>query len=171
MDLERPRTGLVSVLPTEARPSSSTGGVVPLLVTRLVDDAALFPPGNAPMGRALAEHARHRKVWYAGMVGPFVCSAARLEELRRELAAFPLEAPLDVALISSGTDGVTQALTAAAALSPEVTVVSVDVPLGPDSPAAGAQRAVDALDGLLPRGVTAYVEIPAPTGGRSHSPL
>ena len=34
------------------------GHASPLLFTGLVDDAAMFPPGNAPLDRALVEHAR-----------------------------------------------------------------------------------------------------------------
>lgn len=60
------------------------------LFARLVDDAALFPPRNATMPDALAEHAAHRSAWYADAVGPFVCPASRLDELR---ATLPAEAP------------------------------------------------------------------------------
>jgi hypothetical protein len=164
VDLERPRTGLVSVLPAASVPLS-TGGSVPLLFAGLVDDAALFPPGNAPMGRALADHARHRKAWYADMVGPFVCTAGRLEEMRRELLSASFDAPLDLAVISGGPEAVDETL-AAASLSPAVRLVCVDVPLPADGLAGGARRLVDALAGRLPREVTAYVEIPRADGWR-----
>src|SRR5581483_8104771 len=51
----------------------------------LLDDAALFPPGNAPMPDAVRAHGEHRRSWYADLVGPFVCAAARVDELAREL--------------------------------------------------------------------------------------
>ena len=57
------------------------------LLHGLVDDAALFPPGNAPMDVALAEHARHRGAPWADAVGPFLCPASRVEELRARLPA------------------------------------------------------------------------------------
>ncbi|MDQ1586262.1 MAG: hypothetical protein QOH80_1627 [Actinomycetota bacterium] len=66
------------------------------LVTGLVDDAALFPPGNAPMPLALAEHALHRRSWYAELVGPFVCPTSRVAELLADLAP---EAAIDVSLV------------------------------------------------------------------------
>ena len=53
------------------------------LFAGLVDDAALFPPGNAPMAEALAEHARHRSASYAGLVGPFLCPASRARRAAR----------------------------------------------------------------------------------------
>ena len=67
-----------------------------LLFAGLVDDAALFPPGNAPMATALAEHARHRSSSYAGLVGPFLCPATRVEELR---ATLPAQQPLSLSLV------------------------------------------------------------------------
>lgn len=60
---------------------------IPSLYTGLVDDAALFPPGNAPMPDALASHAEHRASWYRALVGPFLCPDTRLPELRKELPA------------------------------------------------------------------------------------
>jgi hypothetical protein len=47
----------------------------------MLDDAAMFPPGNVPLPDAVPAHARHRDSWYADMVGPFVCPATRLDEL------------------------------------------------------------------------------------------
>ena len=57
------------------------------LFTGLVDDAALFPPGNAPMDRALKEHAAVRPTSRSDLVGPFLCPASRVTELRAHLPA------------------------------------------------------------------------------------
>jgi hypothetical protein len=51
---------------------------VPALFRGLVDDAALFPPGNAPMSRAVAEHRHHRAAPYADLVGRFLCRSSQL---------------------------------------------------------------------------------------------
>ena len=40
---------------------------------RLVDDAAIFPPGNAPIDDAAAAHLERRDAWYAGLVGSVRC--------------------------------------------------------------------------------------------------
>jgi hypothetical protein len=61
-------------VPTDAR--------VPPLFARLIDDAAVFPPGNAPIPEALAAHAEHRAAWYADLVGPLLLPAS---------AALPLD--------------------------------------------------------------------------------
>jgi hypothetical protein len=45
------------------------------LLHALVDDAAVFPPGNAPVREAVAEHRRHRLAPYADAVGPLLVRA------------------------------------------------------------------------------------------------
>jgi hypothetical protein len=72
----------------------------PLLVG-LVDDAALFPPGNAPMPVALAEHARYRQAPWSAAIGPFLCPASRIDEL---LALLPADQDIRVALVNDVTD-------------------------------------------------------------------
>ena len=46
------------------------------------DDAALFPPGNAPIANAVRAHLARRGTKDGQLVGPFVCSVARLEDLQ-----------------------------------------------------------------------------------------
>ncbi|WP_143517525.1 hypothetical protein [Pseudonocardia sp. MH-G8] len=53
----------------------------------MLDDAALFPPENAPMVTAVPAHRKHRASWYALLVGPFLVPAARLDELTAHLPA------------------------------------------------------------------------------------
>ena len=55
------------------------------LFASLFDDAALFPPGDAPMAEAVPAHRLHRTSWYAGFVGPFICADTRLAELPADL--------------------------------------------------------------------------------------
>lgn len=47
----------------------------PQLFTGLVDDAAMFPPGNAEAGEAIAEHLRYRRSWFADLIGPLLVPA------------------------------------------------------------------------------------------------
>jgi hypothetical protein len=63
---------------------------VPVLFRHLVDDAALFPPGNAPVERAIAEHAHHLRSPYAQVVGRFVCKASALGEVQAETGGEPI---------------------------------------------------------------------------------
>jgi len=50
----------------------------------LVDDAAVFPPGNAPLEAALTGHVRHRAAWYADLVGPLLLPVSILADLPAE---------------------------------------------------------------------------------------
>lgn len=124
----------------------------PVLFTGLVDDAALFPPGNATMDRALAEHQIHRAASYAGLVGPFLCPASRLDEL---LAALSHDQSLDVALVFDVVgDGAHQALRATAA-DDRLTLVAVEAAharLGTDAASVGANLS------RLP-GATGFLEV------------
>lgn len=60
----------------------------PLLpvVERLFDDAGLFPPAAHAMGDALVLHERARTGPYGRLVGPFLCPAARLDEMDASVA-------------------------------------------------------------------------------------
>jgi hypothetical protein len=55
------------------------------LFAALFDDAAIFPPGNVPMGDAVRAHLDSLDSASAPYVGPFVCSDARLGELQSVL--------------------------------------------------------------------------------------
>ncbi len=54
---------------------------VPSWLDRLVDDAAIFPPGNAPLPRAVEAHREYETAPYAALVGPFVVSDLKLPDL------------------------------------------------------------------------------------------
>ena len=51
------------------------------LFTRLFDDAAVFPPGLAPLARAVEEHVARRSAEVADLVGPLLVPASAAEEL------------------------------------------------------------------------------------------
>jgi hypothetical protein len=55
----------------------STNAVAPLF-SGLVDDAAVFPPGLAPLPEAVVAHRRHRDAWYSPLVGPLLVPATML---------------------------------------------------------------------------------------------
>jgi hypothetical protein len=99
-----------------------------ILLDGLFDDAAIFPPGNAPMDRAVAGHAEYLRSWYAGSVGPFVCSDARLPELEQVLTARG-GGMLDVTVtVPQGPSAVRSALTVAENCR-HLRLVGLEVPL------------------------------------------
>jgi hypothetical protein len=119
------------------------------LFAGLVDDAALFPPGNAPMRRALTEHAAHREAWYADLVGPFLCPASRVPELHASLdGAGP--ARLAISLIMDITGEPAHAALRAVAADDRLALVLVEAAhavLGEDAALVGTNVAkrTDAL--------------------------
>jgi hypothetical protein len=56
---------------------------IPAAFAGLVDDAAVFPPGNAPLDEAVRAHREHRASPYADLVGPLVVGDAHLADLAR----------------------------------------------------------------------------------------
>jgi hypothetical protein len=63
---------------------------IPRLFAALVDDAAVFPPGNAPLPEAVSAHRTHRVSWYADLVGPLLVPASRAAELGDAAGGFPI---------------------------------------------------------------------------------
>ncbi len=120
--------------------------------TGLFDDAALFPPGDAPMAAAVPAH-RELRARLGDLVGPFVVPAARLDELVDHLGDGE---GFGVALIAACGD--LPAAAARVAADPRLRLAAVEVPVVAD--AAGAAAAVRVLGDVLPPGVTAAVELP-----------
>jgi hypothetical protein len=71
------------------------------LFDRIVDDAAVFPPGLAPLDAAVREHLDRRAGPYAAHLGPLVVPATGARELAALAAADPrtAHAPLGVSLV------------------------------------------------------------------------
>ncbi|WP_311771138.1 hypothetical protein [Actinophytocola algeriensis] len=84
---------------------------VPSLLARLIDDAALFPPGNATVPDAVRLHLAGRSGPHADLVGLFLCPASRLPELITELIKVKPAKPVELSLvIDTGLGGVPKAL-------------------------------------------------------------
>ncbi|WP_309504838.1 MULTISPECIES: hypothetical protein [Nocardioides] len=123
----------------------------------LVDDAAIFPPGDLPLGEAAAAHRAHRDTPYADLVGSFVVRDTDLPALKAT--------PLVLSVVVTGGAGQV-AGTAGLARKLHVAVAGVEIALrDPEDPVGAARRvgaAVDAArsDGLLDEEVPVYVELP-----------
>ncbi|WP_413798351.1 hypothetical protein [Streptomyces iranensis] len=110
------------------RATRSVTHIHPGLVTRLFDDAAIFPPGNAPMGVALKRHTRWRTTPTGAFVGPFICSAPRLPELADHAADFPLCLTLPQGPAGDPTGGGWSSHGRCRITSLEVPLATTDVP-------------------------------------------
>lgn len=129
------------------------------LLTGLCDDAALFPPGNAPLPHAVPAHAVHERADHAPLVGAFVFPAGRLGELEEHLAQHPYPGELVLSLTApTGTDAVQPALDRVATLD-SVSVAALEI-------AVPAEQSVDDLFTALgdivrtAPGVDIFVEVP-----------
>lgn len=130
------------------------------VLDRLIDDAAVFPPGNAPLDVAVRGHATHRRSWYAACVGPLLVPAGLAGELPGVLDAcdWPAAAPLDVGIIGRPGSEAAHVRSGVASLAdePRVRVVGVELPWSPQWRAVGADGVLIALEvGRGPRQVAA----------------
>jgi hypothetical protein len=144
-------------------------GTLPAWLHGLVDDAAIFPPGNAPLDRAVAEHRGHRTSEYADLVGGFVVSDVRLPELLDVLddaddsPGERAETALTVNLVVTGGAGAIEPAVRWATRSPLLQLVALECALrDEDDLAHNARRVGAALDALEEdlADVTVYVEPP-----------
>ncbi|HEX5598696.1 MAG TPA: hypothetical protein VFX61_22155 [Micromonosporaceae bacterium] len=132
---------------------------VPRLFASLIDDAAVFPPGNAPLPTAVAGHRQHRASWYTDLVGPLLVPASALGEVppllddEEQIAVGVIgNVPLDE--LGAACDGVDE----------RIRVRQVEAPV--------AQRGEDPLPGLdrllqIARSrphLDAYAELPMTAG-------
>ena len=149
---------------TAATPSSP----VPEEYARLVDDAAVFPPGNAPIPEAVAAHAEHRAAAYHSFVGPFVISDVRLPDLLLLLRSAEREDrdPLAVSVVVTGGAGAIEPAVRWASGADELALRGVEIALRDEEDLAhNARRVTTAVDQLLATGdldedVTVCVEPP-----------
>jgi len=104
----------------------------PALFAGLIDDAAVFPPGNAPLDIAVARHRGHRTAAYAGLIGPLLIPASDVETLAREARAGGGEdaEPLRVSLIARPGVDPFVVVTAVKRLADEECVTAVGAELG-----------------------------------------
>ena len=99
------------------------------LFTALVDDAAVFPPAEAPLVVALARHRAHRAAAYADLVGPLLLPPALVDELVARVAEEPWPQPLAVGLAARPGTPTSQVAAAVETLTttPGVELVGVEI--------------------------------------------
>ena len=130
---------------------------MPALFARLVDDAAMFPPGDATAAEAVRMHLDHRWAWYSDLIGPLVVPDSKLAEVGRHGGVL-----VEVSVINSGGAG--GLLSLARRDVPGVRVVAVESALRDLDDLAGNAARVAAAAGELGEDVSVFVEIPYAPG-------
>lgn len=152
---------------------------MPRFLTALVDDAALFPPGNVPLEQAVAEHGEHRAEEHADLLGGFVVSDTKIADLaqltggRAELAGGRAESrPLDVNLVVTGGAGAIEPAVTWVSRADGLSLRAVEFALRDEADLAhNARRLVSVVDSLAEEldDVVVYAEPPSlqgpPTAG------
>ena len=117
----------------------------------LVDDAAIFPPGDVPLPDAVDTHLARRDEWYAGLVGAFVVTDTKVPEVGT---------PLSLAVVvTGGAGGIEPALRLAERGGHEVAGVEIAL-RDLDDLAGNASRVAAATDGCGVPPEQVYVELP-----------
>ncbi|MEU4818063.1 hypothetical protein [Micromonospora aurantiaca (nom. illeg.)] len=135
---------------------------VPRLLSGLVDDAAVFPPGNAALPDAVIAHRTHRTAWFADMVGPLLLPASEIQRGSLNGLVDPAEGLVIGLIGDTGLDQLPQALDA---LAPDgVTARQVEAPVAKrgEDPQPGLSELMT-LAGRLD-GTAVYAEIPLTFG-------
>jgi hypothetical protein len=129
----------------------------------LVDDAAVFPPGSAALADAVPAHVRHRRSWFAPLIGPLLIPIADREELAALTGGFiPIADREELAALAGGEGE-------HAGHPPG----GGTAPIGGESPGiavgvVGEPGAVEAALGDLPPGTR---QIESPVAKRGEDPL
>jgi len=144
---------------------------IPAWLSGFVDDASMFPPGNLPLDRAVAEHREHRASEYADLVGGFVVSDLKLPDLITELGE-QVGDLLAVNVVVTGGAGAIEPAVRWATRSPSTRLRALEIALrDEDDLAHNARRVLAARDQLAADldDVVVHVEPPrlrgAPTAG------
>ena len=147
---------------------------VPAFLTAFVDDAAIFPPGNAPLEQAVADHVDHRDEEYADLVGGFVVSDLKIADLSsvvEERAPASVSKPLGVNLVVTGGAGAIEPAVTWVSRSGGLSLRAVEFALRDEEDLAhNAQRLIQVVDSLGDQldDVVVFAEPPVPPGSPSH---
>jgi len=143
----------------------------------LVDDAAIFPPGDLPLPEAVTAHEGHRQATYADLVASFVVSDEKLPRLTEMVSTSRFlslskgsttrgTGPLPLSVVVSGGAGAIEPAVVWADRIDGVDLRALETAVRDSADgnlAHNARRVVTAVDGLL-TDVPVYAEPPRLSG-------
>jgi hypothetical protein len=128
---------------------------VPVAWSGLVDDAAIFPPGDLPLPDAVTAYQRRRDEWYADLVGPLVVRDTDLPDVDPELP---------VSVVLTGGAGAVAGVAALATKKGHRLVGLEAAVRDLDDMAGNVRRIITAVDAARDTGAleetSVYVELP-----------
>lgn len=119
---------------------------IPRAFAGLIDDAAVFPPGNAAVVDAVDNHRRYRNAWYADLVGPLLLPVSKLSDVP------PQHEPLRFGLIAD--TGVPDAVATLARLPQSLVLAQIEARPVSDDDLVGLRELGQSQD------VPIFAEIP-----------
>lgn len=129
----------------------------------LIDDAAVFPPGNAPVSEAVAHHAKHRTAWYSSAVGPLLLPVAGVEKFVTAVAEQAVTIPRVSLAVRPGASDLPAIADAVTTLSqvPGTTVAAVEmaIPHSDGGQASAAKQLINDAIAALPEYVDLWLEL------------
>ena len=137
--------------PETGRPDASEP-VLPEHWRGLVDDAAVFPPGDADLHDALATYDVRRAQWWSGLVGSFVVTDT-------DLGSVPAGVPVSVVL-TTGAGAVEGVVSLAARKG--LTLAGLEVAVRDAADPVGNVRRIDAAARAAGVAVPLFIEVPGP---------
>ena len=135
---------------------------IPARFRRLVDDAAIFPPGLSPLAEAVAAHAGHLRSDHRDLVGPFVVDTARLGELTELATAALFPRGLRVSIVVPSPQALPDTVRTAHDAE-HLELAGLEVKLDADAPVTDQIREIASTER---HGATTYVEAPRPRDTR-----
>ncbi len=161
----------------------------PAFLHAFVDDAAIFPPGNAALADAVLAHQTHRASGYADLVGGFVVSDLKIADLAQvvqgsvvqgsvvqgsvvqERGSSVARPPLALNVVVTGGAGAIEPAVTWVARSEGLALHALEFALRDEEDLAhNARRLVTVVQGLGEAldDVTVYAEPPIPSGEPTH---
>jgi hypothetical protein len=140
----------------------------PVLFDGWIDDAAMFPPGNAAVDEAVGAHLRYRRSWFASLIGPLLVADLKFAEVGRALRHVRMgggsagTVPLAVSVVN--TSGAGGLLSLIGREVEGVQLVAVESALRDLNDLAGNADRVVSAAAQLDDAVRVFVEIPYAPG-------
>jgi hypothetical protein len=140
----------------------------PVLFDGWIDDAAMFPPGNAAVDEAVGAHLRYRRSWFASLIGPLLVADLKFAEVGRTLRHVRMgggsEGTVPLAVSVVNTSGAGGLLSLIGREVEGVQMVAVESALRDLNDLAGNADRVVSAAAQLDDAVRVFVEIPYAPG-------